>query len=305
MTVFLMTACIVLAVFCLIQRNRYVCLERELQYVDERLRELADAGGNSPILVPSEHPGIRTLAADINRVLERRERERVAYERSRSSMKRMLTNISHDLRTPLTVLQGYGELLQTAAEQGRGMEQLSEAAEKICEKSKELVDTMNACFTMAKLESGDTVLTPERLDVTKLCHEILLSGYELLEKKGFQVELQTPPGPVYVLADAEGLRRILRNLVDNALKYAQSGKYMGLRLVEEEAIVRIELEDHGPGIPPEERERIFRRTYTSGRGSGLGLSIARTLSREMGGEIRALEAEDGGTVFEVTLPKKR
>lgn len=304
MTVFLMTACIVLAVFCLIQRNRYVCLDRELQYVDERLRELADAGGNSPILVPSEHPGIRTLAADINRVLERRERERVAYERSRSSMKRMLTNISHDLRTPLTVLQGYGELLQTAAEQGRGMEQLPEAAEKICEKSKELVDTMNACFTMAKLESGDTVLTPERLDMTKLCHEALLSGYELLEKNGFRVELQTPPGPVYVLADAEGLRRILRNLVDNALKYARSGKYLGLRLVEEEAIVRIELEDHGPGIPTEERERIFRRAYTSGRGSGLGLSIARTLAREMGGEIRALEAEDGGTVFEVTLPKK-
>ena len=106
------------------------------------------------------------------------------------------------------------------------------------------------------------------------------------------------------MADAEGLRRILRNLVDNALKYARAGKYLGLRLVEEEAMVRIELEDHGPGIPPEERERIFRRAYTSGRGSGLGLSIARTLAREMGGELRAFEAKGGGTVFEVTLPKK-
>lgn len=304
MTVFLMTACIALAVFCLIQRNRYVRLGRELQYVDERLRELADAGGRSPILVPSDHPAIRTLAADINRLLERRERERVDYERSRNSMKRMLTNISHDLRTPLTVLQGYGEILQTAAGQGGGMERFSEAAEKIREKSKELVEVMDDCFTMAKLESGDAVMTPERLDVTKLCHEVLLSGYELLEKKGFQVELQTPPGPVYALADREGLRRILRNLVDNALKYAQSGKYLGLRLVEEETVVRIALEDHGPGILWQERERVFRRAYTSGRGSGLGLSIARTLAREMSGEIRALEAEDGGTVFEVTLPKK-
>ncbi len=219
-------------------------------------------------------------------------------------MKRMLTNISHDLRTPLTVLQGYGELLQAAAGQENGAAKLSEAAEKICEKSKELVDTMNAWFSLAKLESGDGKLTPERTDVTKLCHEILLSCCELLESRGFQVELQTPSVPFFALADADGLRRILRNLVDNAVKYAEDGKYLALRLREEDAAVYIELEDHGPGIPSEEREQIFTRAYTGGRGSGLGLAIAKTLALQMGGDIRVLDAEAGGTRFAVTLPKK-
>lgn len=142
---------------------------------------------------------------------------------------------------------------------------------------------MNAWFSLAKLESGDGKLTPERTDVTKLCHEVLLSCCELLESRGFQVELQTPSVPVFALADADGLRRILRNLVDNAVKYAEDGKYLALRLWEEDAAVYIELEDHGPGIPSEEREQIFTRAYTGGRGSGLGLAIAKTLALQMGG----------------------
>lgn len=304
MTLFLFAVCIVLGLFVILQKRQYVRLSRELQYVDERLRQIADADGRSPILVPSDHPGIRVLSADLNRVLERWERDRADYERARGSMKRMLTNISHDLRTPLTVLQGYGELLQAAAGQENGAAKLSEAAEKICEKSKELVDTMNAWFSLAKLESGDGKLTPERTDVTKLCHEVLLSCCELLESRGFQVELQTPSVPVFALADSDGLRRILRNLVDNAVKYAEDGKYLALRLWEEDAAVSIELEDHGPGIPSEEREQIFTRAYTGGRGSGLGLAIAKTLALQMGGDIRVIDAEAGGTRFAVTLPKK-
>ena len=108
MTFFLFAVCIVLGLLVILQKRQYVRLSRELQYVDERLRQIADADGRSPILVPSDHPGIRALSADLNRVLERWEKDRADYERARGSMKRMLTNISHDLRTPLTVLQGYG-----------------------------------------------------------------------------------------------------------------------------------------------------------------------------------------------------
>ena len=157
MTLFLFAVCIVLALFVILQKRQYVRLSRELQYVDERLRQIADADGRSTILVPSDHPGIRVLSADLNRVLERWERDRADYERARGSMKRMLTNISHDLRTPLTVLQGYGELLQPAAGQENGAAKLSEAAEKICEKSKELVDTMNAETGGAWLSSARVV----------------------------------------------------------------------------------------------------------------------------------------------------
>ena len=96
----------------------------------------------------------------------------------------------------------------------------------------------------------------------------------------------------------------LCNVVDNAVKYAEDGKYLALRLREEDAAVYIELEDHGPGIPSEEREQIFTRAYTGGRGSGLGLAIAKTLALQMGGDIRVLDAEAGGTRFAVTLPKK-
>ncbi len=75
------------------------------------------------------------------------------------------------------------------------------------------------------------------------------------------------------------------------MKYAEDGKYLALRLREEDAAVYIELEDHGPGIPSEEREQIFTRAYTGGRGSGPGLAIAKTLALQMGGDIRVLQTQ--------------
>ena len=162
---------------------------------------------------------------------------------------------------------------------------------------------MNAWFSLAKLESGDGKLTPERTDVTKLCHEILLSCCELLESRGFQVELQTPSVPFFALADADGLRRILRNLVDNAVKYAEDGKYLALRLREEDAAVYIELEDHGPGILRRRGNRFLQGPIRAA-GKRTGPCDCKDPCPADGRDIRVLDAEAGGTRFAVTLPKK-
>lgn len=168
--------------FCLFslyvwERNKYKELHREILYLDERLRDLAAGEKGGYILVPSAHPGIRNMTADLNRMLDVFYRQQMEYQRTRRSMEQVLTNISHDLRTPLTVLKGYSEMLERemaehisgthvskgdtegkpAVRSSSSEERLREMTEKISEKADELAVLMQDFFTLSKLESGDMV----------------------------------------------------------------------------------------------------------------------------------------------------
>lgn len=149
------------------EKRKYLHLHRELLYLDERIRQLHQGREGGYILVPSDNPAIKNMAADVNRMLEKYYRQKTDYDRTRRSMQQVLTNISHDLRTPLTVLKGYSEMLQNEIRRGeiqgggipqneireKGIRQehltekaspgnLSEMAEKIYQKADEMASLM-------------------------------------------------------------------------------------------------------------------------------------------------------------------
>ncbi len=307
-----MKVCIVilLAAFIILyfmEHARYKSLNRELFYISECLNHLPNSAENRLIRIPSDHACVKALAANLNRFLQSLYHQKAGYIKKGQAMERVFTNISHDLRTPLTVLKGYSELLcrsnnaSGAYESDRGKKEI---LFKIDQKADELVAVIDAYFTLSKLESGDIRLEIQKLNLSKLCHELLLSYYNVLEQKQFHVDIQIEEEPVYVNADPDALERILKNLTDNAIKYGGSGNYLALRLAKKESFAEVELEDHGKGILKEDLERIFIRNYTASEdhsGSGLGLAIAKSLAEQMGADIHVFSEPKKKTIFTLRL----
>ena len=131
-------------------------------------------------------------------------------------------------------------------------EELSSSMRAIVEKmqtnSNELVNSINNLFNMAKIQSGDMILNLQKSNLTQLCHEIILEFYDLLDKENFNVEVNIEDRPIYANVDTEALQRILKNLIDNAIKYGSDGRFLGISLYEKEKHVFIDIEDKGSGI---------------------------------------------------------
>lgn len=285
------------------QRARYREINNELRYIRERIEQEPYIKENAYILIPSEHMQIKELAAGMNRLLDKYYTQKADYEHSRQAMLQVLTNISHDLRTPLTVLKGYSELLKKETETADA-EKIRDMADKIDDKADELVRTINEYFTMSKITSGDMKIDLQQINVTELCHDVILDYYDLLERERYHVEIDTDSPPKYAYADRDALIRILKNLTDNAIRHGGAGKYLALRLKSANGKVKIEVEDHGPGIPKRDQEQIFYRTYTTARrasGSGLGLTIAKNLALQMGADLQVTSEPGYRTIFTLVL----
>lgn len=288
----------------LCERSKNKSLGNEILYVKERVSTIAYAAENGYILIPSENTMIKELAAELNRLLDAFYFQKTDYVRSKQAMAQMLTNISHDLRTPLTVLKGYIELLLKEMKANRISADIQKMAEKMAGKTDELVSAVNAYFTMAKIESGDMQVEVKRVNITEICHEVLLDYYDVLEREQYEVDIRVSSMPVFANADGEALKRILKNLVDNAMKHGGDGKYLGMYLEETFGEVMIKVEDHGQGIATKEQEQIFSRNYTTAHGasgSGLGLTIAKNLAMQIGADILVSSEPGVKTVFTLSL----
>ena len=140
----------------------------------------------------------------------------------------MLSNISHDLKTPLTVILGYAEML--AMEEKINDEERKELNEKVHVKTNEVLELVNEFFDLAKLEAGDQDVPLTRVNINEICRKNNLSFYDVLTAKGFEVEIDIPETNVYVLGNEEVLGRILNNLISNGITYGGEGKVIGITL---------------------------------------------------------------------------
>ena len=303
------TAILFLALYFM-EHFRYKKLNQEILYIDDRLKQIRYTAEsqlleNGYILIPSENISIKDISADLNRIFETFYSQKTEYDRSKLVMTQVLTNISHDLRTPLTVLKGYSEILSRQAADSHHSDSFSDMISKIDEKADELIGTINQYFTLSKIESGDMVIEIQNVDITQICHEVILDYYDILERERFEVEILIKDEPVFACADTEALKRILKNLIDNAIKHGGGGKYLAISLKKTPEGVVIEITDHGKGIEKRHQERIFIRNYATGKtsGSGLGLTIARSLALQMGAEIQVTSVPEQKTVFSLHLKK--
>ena len=216
-----------------------------------------------------------------------------------------VSSVSHELRTPITNIVGYLELLIDGA-YGEPTQPQAEALGRIDTNSHRLLELIDDLLTLSSIESLDVELVRQPVDLRSVVERCAGGVRRDLLAHGQHLELRVPPRPVVVLGDEEHLHRMVANLATNAVKFTPDGGTITLRVAADACGASIEVEDTGVGIPAEEQGQLFNRFYRSSyaqaeavQGSGLGLSIARSIAQRHGARISATSVPGEGSVFTV------
>ena len=278
--------------------------QRKLREIHQRLKAILDEDSGGRLMVFTDNKELMELAAQINRLLEKSAKVEADFCRSEISSRKMLSNISHDMKTPMTVIRGYLEIMRT---KGTAEPEMLEKAEQKAQALMELIDSF---FSLAKLEAGDTDMTISRMDVCEICRESVLEFYEILTEADFQVEIGLPDEAVYAQGNREALQRILGNLISNVIRYGSEGRYLGVFIRSDERFIYVDVADKGKGIDSAFAQSVFERLFTmedsrsrSVQGNGLGLTIAKKLAEQMGGNLTLESDPSVRTVFTVSLKR--
>lgn len=276
-TILFFCAVIILILFLIVLYQRFVFrrgIQSKIKQINEKLEEIFETGSDEKIMVFTDNPVLMDLGAQINRLLIERQKINANFKREQISSRKMLANISHDIKTPLTVILGYLEIMRLNQTD-------DEMLEKVEEKARQVMNLINQFFTLAKLESGDTDVKLCKINISEVCRENILGFYDILLQKEFKVELDIPDTPVFVQGDKDALQRIFYNLLSNVMRYGSDGKYLGIFVRQDESSVYIDVVDKGKGIEREFISNVFDRLYTMEdsrnreiQGNGLGLTIA-------------------------------
>ena len=254
--------------------GKVVLLRRSAAEIRRQLGEHLETDTNTLLSIPSRDKAMCRLAADLNVQLRRLRGQRQQYQSGNLELKTAVTNISHDLRTPLTAIFGYLELLEAA----RYLAVIRDRAEMLSALTEEL-------FRYSVILSGESDGRTEAVALGAVLEESLAAFYTALREAGITPAVRMPPVRVVRSLDRGALARVFSNLLGNAVKY--SGGDLEITLTESGVITFSNTAADLGGV---EAGRLFDRFYTveaSRQSTGLGLSIARTLVEQMGGTITA------------------
>jgi signal transduction histidine kinase len=240
------------------------------------------------------------LAASFDDMLGRLEE---GYARERQ----FISDASHELKTPLTIINANAQMLERWAD--RDPQVRSESLGAIRDESAALARMVNGMLTLAKAEAGDAIVR-EPVDLGAILAEAVRGAEGRAAEKGLALTTNAAAGTVAVIGNADLLRQLFTNLIENAVKFTETGSVaVSLTSAGQDAIV--EVADTGPGIDDDEIEKIFDRFYRTDKsrskaipGTGLGLAIVRSIARVHGGSVTARRGVESGTVFRVTLPRE-
>lgn len=285
-------------------------LRRDLDYINRKMEKFTDKSQpltQERLLVMTTEPELRQLLRSLNDLLDRACQSASDYVQMERAMRKMLANVSHDLKTPLTVIMGYAEVLDRNVELSQ--EERQRMIRQLYHKTIQVQELVIAFFDLSRLEAGDYDITFSVIDASEVCRQRILTYFDLLSEQDMEVDIRLPEEPAWVYANEEVLTRILDNLLSNALRYGSDGGYLGLSLTRIQGNFQIDVIDRVRGIPRGDQARVFDRMYTmddsrnrSVQGSGLGLAITKRLTEQIGGRIHLDSILGQRTCFSVTLP---
>jgi signal transduction histidine kinase len=236
------------------------------------------------------------LAAAFNIMVEK-------IQRLVTGMKQVTDNVAHDLRSPVTSMRGLAEVTRAS---GGSTEEYQTMAESVVEQCDRLLAIINTMLEIAEAEAGVVQLRIQEVDMAQVAHDACDLFQVVAEDKGVTMTVEAS-GPARLYGDLQKLQRVLANLLDNAVKYTQSGGKIALSVVRDENEVTVAVSDTGIGIAEEDLLHIFDRFYRTEKsrsepGIGLGLCLARAFVSAHGGVIAATSRPGKGSTFTVSLP---
>lgn len=254
----------------------------------------------------SNSQAVQNLCAKLNQNLSDQKQVQAHHEAMQERYRKMLANISHDLKTPLTVMSGILELIDL---ESRPQESNQKYLDKMEEKIQGLTYLLNDFFELNKLESRDTDFKMESIDIIELSRKILLNHYNQMEAAHMKLDLDLPDEKLMVDLNAPAFERVLNNLINNAIAYGFEGGVLGFRILKKNDMLEVMVWDRGKGIEEQHYNHVFERLFTledsrnkQYAGSGLGLSITKRLVSSLGGSIRLQSVPYHYTEFKLIFP---
>jgi two-component system phosphate regulon sensor histidine kinase PhoR len=218
-----------------------------------------------------------------------------------------VANVSHELKTPLASIKAYAETLRLGAMNDpdnnlRFVHQIEDQSERLHQLILDLLQ-------IARVESGEAAFEITEVPIGPVVDDCVAQHTEAAQRKQISLVVEPSKEELCVRADEDGLRAILDNLVGNAIKYTPPDGRVTIRWARDELFARLEVEDTGIGIAPQDQTRVFERFFRVDKarsremgGTGLGLSIVKHLSQSFGGSVMLISALGSGSTFQVRLP---
>ena len=291
-------ALILLALACAVLIGRQLTLEQGLHNAARRMREQMADETTARLSLPCPSAGAEELLVCLNELLELRQEERAVYHRKEQELRQQIANVSHDLRTPLTSILGYLQLLEgEGLSPGKRVEYLS----VIEGRARTLQTFIAAFYDLSRIEGGELPLERDKVDLGRALSDQLAAAYEQIEESGLVMEVDIAPDMPPVWADGGAVTRIFSNLLTNALRHGEDT--LAVKLYREGNAVVSAFSNRADGLTAEDAAHVFERFYTAdkmrtGQSTGLGLAIVKALAERMGHTVAA-RWEDGVFTVEV------
>lgn len=281
----------VLSVLILILICILISYKRQVKDICRQLRFLQECDSNMLITTEMKKGHIEELAELLNTLLKERKKERADYQKKEQMIADIYTNLSHDIRTPLTSLDGYFQLLEETQEENDRKRYIQIIQERI-ESLKEMLEEL---FTYTKLQNGTYELKLEPQNVGQILKETVFSYYDDWAEQGISPQFEITEEPVWIRGNKQALRRTIQNIIKNGLDHGN--KEIRIQLSRNEKQMELVFQNK---IEPGEQidiSRVFERFYKADKGrskssTGLGLSTAKGFVEKMHGEIAAEIKED-------------
>lgn len=275
----------------------YLSILYAFREITKDIREIQkDLTQNQILHLPIPNRDLEKVLCSFNYTLEEIRKERQNYEKREKGFQKQIENISHDLRTPLTVILGYLKLIKKGDKKLNMDKELAEVLEIIEHKAETMKILVNQFYDFSRLNAGDYGLTLNNVDISRILKESLMGNYQVLEQSHLAIEVNIPEHPIWVMGEDSALERIFLNLLQNAGRYADS--FLSISIKEDEENVSISFINDTNMLSEDDIPHLFNRFYMqdSSRnqgGTGLGLTVAKSLAEEMGGilEVSIVDKE--------------
>ena len=278
-------------------------VRQQLTFINEVLGDLKGGNLNRRVLT-QKNDMTRQICYDINEIAITSQSRLIQQRQAEQAYKRLMTSLSHDVKTPLASLVGYLEAIESGLVKGKEKDEYIHVA---FEKANRLKDFVATLFEWVKLDAGEQIYHFSIIDINELTRNVIAEWVPILESADMEYDIDIPEKECPVRVDPNAYTRILNNLLQNILTHSGAG-HLTLGIEDEAHRVRITVADNGRGISASDLPHIFERMYQgdrsrSAQGNGLGLSIAKELVNAHNGTITATSVPETETTFTVLLPK--
>lgn len=303
LTEFFIIVCAVLLIVVFYLGSKLYRTKQQISLIQEAVTDIKDGNLNRKVLT-RENDMTKQICYDLNTITTDMQATLINQRQSEKAYKRLMTSLSHDVKTPLTSLVGYLEAIEKNIVTGKEKDEYIQVA---ISKAHSLKDFTERLFEWVKLDAREQLFHFEVYDINELSRSIVADWIIVIENNNFDYEINIPETQCLVRIDANSYTRILNNLFQNVITHSKGTKLI-FDLYEDEKQVTIKVSDNGIGIPSDEQSHIFERMYRGDKsrmttGAGLGLSITKELVAVHNGTIDVKSVLKNHTTFTIIFSK--